>query len=261
MPPSSPWIVPPRSALTPRRRLFCLPYAGGAASIYRDWPSLAPPGVGVCAIQLPARERRLREAPLASMSAVLEGLTPALRPWLDLPFALFGHSIGALIAFELTRRLRRDKGPQPDWLFVSACTAPQLARPSHQPLHDLPRDELVAELRRLQGTPEAVLDHPELLDLLLPALRADFAVWETYRYTDEPPLACPLTAVGGRDDPEVSEEGVRAWAQQTTGPFDAHLFPGDHFFLRPAQDQLLEVVNRHLQSLPGADADTRRGLL
>lgn len=213
-----------------RRRLFCLPFAGGSASTFRTWSTLLPADVEVCAIQPPGRESRIAEAPFTQLATLVQTLAYIIQPYLALPFALFGHSLGALVAFELTRQLRREQLPEPRQLFVSARRAPQLAE-TDAPIHQLPDAEFVQELRRYNGTPEAVLRHAELLALLLPVLRADFALHETYVYLPEPPLDCPIVAFGGLEDPLVQRDDLTAWRTQTRQRFDAHLLPGDHFFI------------------------------
>ncbi|UCC54021.1 MAG: thioesterase, partial [Anaerolineaceae bacterium] len=157
------------------------------------------------------------------------------------PFAFFGHSLGARVGFEVARSLRRQGKPLPAQLFVSACPAPQL--PSGRPIHMLPKAAFLAELQRRNGIPQEVLAHPELLELLLPMLRADFMVIETAVYRSEPPLNFPITAFGGIEDPIVSRGALEAWEEQTSGPFNMVFFAGDHFFLRTAEDQLLQTIN------------------
>src|SRR5205814_4666171 len=171
-------------------RLFCFPYAGGGASIFRTWSENLPPEIEACPIQLPGRESRLLEAPFSQLFSLIEPVAQALLPYLDMPCAFFGHSMGALVSFELARYLRRQHGLSPVHLFVSGRRAPQLSDPD-PPIHPLPEAEFLEELRSLKGTPEEVLQNTELLQLLLPLLRADFAVCETYAYAPETPLLCP----------------------------------------------------------------------
>jgi medium-chain acyl-[acyl-carrier-protein] hydrolase len=165
-----------------------------------------------------------------------------LRPYFDMPFAFFGHSMGALISFELARLLRREGRDQPRHLFLSGSNAPQLCS-TDRPIHDLPTTELIEELRRLNGTPREVLEHPELMALMLPIIRADMAVCETYAYKPEPPLDSAISAFGGLQDLEVPREGVRAWETQTTTSFAMWMFEGDHFFLHHAQPQMLRIIS------------------
>jgi medium-chain acyl-[acyl-carrier-protein] hydrolase len=244
------WIVRPRANPAARLRLFCFPYAGGGAAIYREWPALLPADVEVCAVQPPGREGRLAEVPHADMHDLASALYDAVLAELDRPFAFFGHSNGALMAFELTRTLRRRGGPLPRRLFASGRAAPQLP-PVTDPLHDLPADAFRDQLRLLSGTPEEVLEHPELFELLLPLLRADFALDETYRYDPEPPLGVPITALGGLDDPFVSRERVAAWEAQTESGFRLCMLPGGHFFVNTHRDA---VVRETAAGLAGTGA-------
>lgn len=242
MPLSDPWIASLRPKPAAALRLFCFPYAGGGASIFRGWAAALPPAVEVYPVQLPGRENRLRERPFTQISPLVEALADALRPYLDRPFAFWGHSMGALISLELARQLRREKGPDPVHLFVSAYSAPQI--PPDSAIHRLPEAAFVEELRRLKGTPEAVLQHAELMQLMLPLLRADFALVETYGYVHEDPLDCPISAFGGLEDDGVSYDDLMAWREQTRSAFKLRMFPGDHFFLHANRAQLLQVVSQ-----------------
>lgn len=236
-----PWFLCQQPGPGARLRLFCFPYAGGTANIYRRWRERLPGTVEVCAVQPPGRGSRFREPPFIWLPDLIEQLLPVLLPRLTRPFAFFGHSMGARIGFELARRLRREGLPGPLHLFVSGCRALQLKEEVPQ-THLLPDDEFVAELRRLSGTPREVLEHPELMQVLLPSLRADFALTHTYEYHDEPPLDCPITAFGGLQDEEVERASVGAWREQTTAAFSSYMLPGDHFFLHSAEGQLCEVL-------------------
>lgn len=222
-------------------RLFCLPYAGGSASIYRNWGQILPNKIAVCPLQLPGRENRLFESPFAEMSGLVEALGKELEPFLDQPFAIFGHSMGALIGFELAHFIYRQYGYQPLHLFASGCRAPQIPDPD-PPIHQLPDALLIEELRQFSGTPEEVLQHQELLQLLLPALRADFALCETYQYRYVKPLPCPISAFGGLQDKEVAQNDLRAWREQTEGTFKLRLLMGNHFFINSARMVLLQAV-------------------
>jgi medium-chain acyl-[acyl-carrier-protein] hydrolase len=167
-------------------------------------------------------------------------------PHLGKPFAFFGHSLGAFIAFELARELRREDAPGPVHLFVSGARAPQIG--NHKaPLHSLPEPEFLEALRRLNGTPSAVLEHKELMEMVLPILRADLAVSETYTYTDEAPLDCPVSVFGGMQDREASRKYLEAWPAQTSCSSMLWMLPGDHFFLQSAQARLLWILSQELQ--------------
>lgn len=171
-------------------------------------------------------------------------------PHCDKPFAFFGHSMGALISFELARLLKKKYGVQPLHLFVSGHRAPQIKDP-HESVHNLPDKELVQKLNGLNGTPREVLEHPELMQVVLPILRADFAICETYQYTNEPPLSSPIVAFGGMEDEEAGPEQLEGWRAQTVANFSLHMFPGDHFFLHTAQTRLLAAMAQRLTELVG----------
>jgi medium-chain acyl-[acyl-carrier-protein] hydrolase len=237
-PVTSRWFHIPRLIADPRLRLLCFPYAGGAAHVFHTWPAGLPRDVEVCAVQLPGRAFRFGEPCIARMEPLIEAIDAAAIPLMDRPFALFGHSMGALLAFELARRLRRRGGPRPAQLVVSGYRAPQLPAPL-PPLHTLPAGVFVPELRRRHGAPDNALDDPEILELVLPALRADFEIIETYAYAPEEPLDIPLTALGGHDDAGVPVAHLAAWAEQTRSAFEVSVFPGGHFFLHSAQPELM----------------------
>jgi medium-chain acyl-[acyl-carrier-protein] hydrolase len=222
-------IVQPRP-LAPMR-LFCFPYAGGGASVFRAWASELPKDVEVCAIQLPGRENRLLHEPYTDIRAIARALASALVPFLDRPYAFFGHSMGSLVAFELARELRRRSQRGPDHLIASGHRAPQLTS-RRQPIHDLPQDAFLDALRRLNGTPEEVLRDPELMALVLPTLRGDFGLCERYAYGPDEPLDCPISAFGGLHDPDVGHDDLSGWREQTRAGFAQRMFPGDHFYLR-----------------------------
>lgn len=231
-----------------RLRMFCFPYAGGGASIYRGWSSSLPGAVEICPVQLPGREGRLRDKPFERCDELITAVADALDPLFNLPFVFFGHSMGALIGYELSLELRRRGRPLPLHLFVSGRRAPQV--PSDEdPIHDLPEAEFLEQLRDLNGTPEEVLRHEELMRLLIPVLRADFAVNETYAYVGGEPFDFGISAFGGLSDQEVPREELDAWRQQTRGKFRIRMLPGDHFFLHGAKDLILESVARDLSEV------------
>lgn len=246
--PASPWVVVPAPNPAARLRLFCFPYAGGGAAAYFGWGEVLPRTVELCAVQPPGREGRIAERPFDRVPPLVDALARELAPWLDRPFAFFGHSLGAVVAFELARRLRRDGRHAPLHLFASGRPAPHLPD-DEPPLHALPDDELLVELRRLRGTPDEVLQNTELMELLLPLLRADFAASETYVCAPEPPLVVPISAYGGREDVDVPEERLAAWREQTTAAFRHVMFPGDHFFQVENRDLVLEELSRELHHL------------
>jgi medium-chain acyl-[acyl-carrier-protein] hydrolase len=251
-------VFSPRPRAGPRLRLFCFPYAGGGASIYARWPELLPPGVELAAVQLPGRESRLAEKPYSVLGPLVEKLGEVLAPHMDLPFAFFGHSNGGLMAFELVRLLRRQGRQLPEHLFVGGRPAPQVEL-TDPPVHALPHDEFIAALRRFGATPEEVLESAEIMSLVEPLLRADFALGETYVYTPEPPLPVPLSAYGGATDDEVELWQVEAWKEQAGGAFRFETFPGGHFFLHDDRARLLQVLGRELRPHLERIANAPRG--
>lgn len=231
-----------------RLRMFCFPYAGGGARTFRAWINRFGSNLEICAIQLPGRERRLSEPAIRRVDQAADILVEVLRPHIDLPFVLFGHSMGAILAYEVARGLLRSVGVEPRGLFVSGHRAPHL--PSRRRiLHTLPRDELIAEIKALNGTPEEVFEHADLVDLVLPTLRSDFELVETYAQRAEPVLSCPVIAMSGSDDPEVLPDELTGWQSATTGPFKTVLFDGDHFYLNDVRSGLFETLAREIALL------------
>jgi surfactin synthase thioesterase subunit len=258
---SPPWLVRYRPGLHERLRLFCLPHAGTGASQFRAWQSQVPLDVAVYGVQLPGRESRLRERSYTRLSALVAALADVMSPHLDVPFALFGHSMGAWICFELARELRRRYDAAPVHLFVSGRRAPHLPS-QHSALHRLSDADFVQALvQRYGGIPEMVLRDPELLQLFLPILRADLTLVETYQYAHEPPLDCPLTVFGGANDATVGPAELAAWSDETGGPFALRMLPGDHFFVQSAREAVLCTISAHLRRSmatrpSGAEADS-----
>ncbi|WCN82396.1 thioesterase II family protein [Micromonospora sp. LH3U1] len=236
------WLaVPPRRRAVPAVRLICLPYAGGGSSAYTGWQELLGADVEVCPVELPGRQSRWRDPAYTQVGPLVEVLASALAGELDVPYALFGHSMGALVAFELVRELRRRGAPPPRILFAAGGLAPGLRRTSPN-IHDQPDAIVVDRLRKLGGIDEEILAEPELLELLLPAIRADFSVCETYEYAPEPPLTCPIVAFAGDRDEDVPPERVAPWREHTSAGFALHVLPGGHFFPMTSRGALLRTV-------------------
>ena len=238
------WLILREPKRKTRLRLFCFPYAGGGASVFRQWSENMPEGVEVCPVQLPGRENRITDSPFTKLALLVDAMVEAFDPYFDVPFAFFGHSIGAKIAFELARELRRKKGAQPVHLFVSGSRPPHIPEP--RPLHLLPEHEFTKELRRFSGTPEAVMQSRDLMEMYLPILRADFALDETYVYYEDNLFDCPISAFGGNEDKETNREELDAWRQHTTGTFTLQIFQGDHFFIKSSQSLLLYSISQVL---------------
>ncbi|MEV2236893.1 alpha/beta fold hydrolase [Micromonospora sp. NPDC049891] len=227
----SPYLRRARRA-APSHRLFCLPFAGAGASAYRDWPDALPAHIEVVAIQLPGREDRIRDRPFTRIEPLARAVAQVVRPYLDLPAVFFGHSSGGLLAYEVMRVLAgRLPADGPDLrLIVSGCPHPR-RRSIGRPVADLPEDELVAEIAALNGTAVEVVDNPQLLALVVPALRADAAMAESYRFRAGALLPWPVTVFGGESDPHVDPADLAGWDDYTSAPSQVRLFPGGHFFL------------------------------
>jgi medium-chain acyl-[acyl-carrier-protein] hydrolase len=220
--------------------LVCVPYAGGSTAIFRSWPKSLP-SIDFYALGLPGREARLAAPPFTALDPLVASAVEALQPLAERPFALFGHSMGGLIAFETARRLLRNNAAVPVYLFVSGFRAPHLSDPK-PPLFDLPRLEFLDELRRLNASVFDPFEHLELVELMIPTLRADFRLVQTCVYHSGPTLTCPITAFGGSHDSEVSDWQLREWRQHTSAAFVTKVSPGGHFFLHTAGRALLEEI-------------------
>ena len=241
---TTPWLVlrkfNPRAAI----RLFCFPYAGGGDAIFREWPRSLPESIEVCPVQLPGRGARIAERPFTQFAPLVEAASRALVPHLDKPFAIFGHSMGALIGFELAHQLRRDYNLQPVHLFMSGRCGPQVV--IDRDTSELSDAEFIDLLSGYNGTPKEALEDPELMQLMLPIIRADFAVCRSYRYRAAPPFDCPITAFGGLLDPAVNRECMEGWREHTTSTFLVRMLPSDHFFVTSERHLLLDAIAREL---------------
>lgn len=239
----NPWITCVKPIPTAAMRLICFPYAGGGASIFSQWSKALPPSVELWAIQLPGRETRLRETPYRRFSSLLEDLAEVLLPHLDeKPFAFFGHSLGALISFEMTRYLCRQAAAQPVHLFVSGRRPPHLPN-SQLPLSHLPDDAFIRGVQqRYGGIPAIILQEPELLNLFLPILKADFELLESYHYVDDRPMNCSISAFGGNEDNQATELELTHWQHHTHQAFNLTMLPGSHFFIQSARIQLIQAL-------------------
>ncbi|MEV0237981.1 alpha/beta fold hydrolase [Nonomuraea sp. NPDC050786] len=228
-------------------RLFCLPYAGGSARVFHDWRA-ALEGVDVRPLELPGRGLRFSEAPLDRLEPVVADLLETVAAADDLPVVIFGYSYGALLGFELAWRLERFHGVRPLHLIVAAARAPIWPGPITR-LSDLSDTQLLKGLRAMNGTPRELLEHRQLMEIMLPVVRADFTVAERYQYRPGPLPSCPVTAFCGADDPVVSRAAMETWAECTRSGFTLHELPGDHFFLRSAREPLLNKLAETLSSL------------
>jgi medium-chain acyl-[acyl-carrier-protein] hydrolase len=232
-----------------RIRLVCFPYAGASASVFRRWPELLGPQIEVCAIELRGRATRLGEPPTDRVDVVVDELAQAVQSLHGLPIALFGHSLGARLAFAVARAL----GPgSVEHLFVSAAPAPDIVRARRPVATDA---ELKRELVSLGGTPAEILENDELMGLVLPALRADFSLADRLIASPEPYLTCGVTAFAGRRDADVPGGDVEAWSRVTAGSFRAVVLDEGHFFLDPCAATVTREVAQdlaHVMQVPGA---------
>ena len=251
------WVVRFRPNPSARLRLFCIPYAGVGASVYFPWTARIHPSVELVAIQFPGREGRIREEPIDRLSRLAPEAARCLLPYLDRPYALFGHSMGALVGYEVARCLADQKVTGPVHLFVSGRRAPG-RRDVLPPIHNLPDRDFVEEVsRRWNGIPQELLREKDLLDLLLPTLRADVAVIETYDHVEGEPLACPISVFGGTEDGTTGPEDLQSWRRHTRGAFKLSMMPGNHFFIRSQQNAILDsVVADLLPALAGGGGGT-----
>ncbi|MEM9273749.1 MAG: alpha/beta fold hydrolase [Cyanobacteria bacterium P01_F01_bin.143] len=243
---NNPWLPRINSNPQAKLRLFCFPYAGGSSYTFESWVDVLPNTVEICPIELPGRRRRFRDPLYKRLDSLITDLSVAIVPYLDKPFIFFGHSMGGLVSFELTRLLRRKNNLSPVHLLISARSAIQLP-PSKPPIHHLEYEAFKQEVIRLGGTPQAILENQEMMDLMIPIVKADFEVIETHTYQPEIPLNIPLTIFGGENDLEVTPEELAAWEEQTSANFSLKMFEGGHFFIEEQRSLLLKSVNSILK--------------
>jgi len=237
-----------RTIPEPLVRLFCFPYAGAGASIFRAWSKEFPAYVDVCGVQPPGKEERFSEMPARNMAVLLEGLAKSIVSECEIPFVFFGYSMGALLAFELARLFRRMERMGPFLLAVAASRAPHVQRKRPR-AYDLPDEEFLQVIRDLGGTTEDVLTDKEVVRLLFPVLRADFKIVETYRYHDDEPLSIPIVSFHGTKDTYVAIEEHREWQRQTRSGFAEYSVSGDHFFINSNLGFVTKLLLKHINSL------------
>jgi medium-chain acyl-[acyl-carrier-protein] hydrolase len=241
-------ILVPKRRPNARRRLFCFPHAGVGPSVFRGWADDLPVDTEICLIQLPGRESRLRETPYSSIASLMPMLMEAMSPLVDKPFALYGHSLGALVAFECALHLRRLHHVEPVQFFVGATPAPQLPW-RHSPVRSLPEEDFLSAMEERYGAlPREVLADAEMRALVLPILRADVIAFETYKYSPEPPFNCDMTVFGGIHDHVVTRTELESWRDHISGRFRLQMLDGNHLFLKSCRTQLLESIAGELNS-------------
>ena len=243
------WITSPRTNSQARVRLYCFPYSGASASVYYPWIEILPTSIELIPVQLPGRGKRVSEAPFTDLHKLVLVLEKALiNSFIEKPFAMFGHSMGALVAYELSRRLEKNYQLSPLILFASGHNAPHLPDRA-DPIHHLEESAFLDRIRKLNGTPEEVLQDQELVDLLIPILRADFKLSETYEYKAGHCLSCPVIGCGGLQDEYLDRKSLDAWRELTDYGSSIRLFPGDHFYLNQNRHSLLQVIAQELNKV------------
>lgn len=241
----NPWLNLYQPRPLAKVRLFCFPHAGCAAATYGGWAAALPPDIESYAIEYPGRGARRAERPFVRLPALVAALLTSVGDAFTMPFATFGHCLGALIAFELVRQLQRQGQSPPVAMFVAGCRGPSLP-PRKPPVYTLSEPELLDELRALNGMSDDMLARRDLLDLFLPTLRADFEVGDTYVYRPAAKIDCPIIASAGAADPETPPDDLQAWAAESHEPLIVRRYPGDHFFLRTAEASVLHDLARDL---------------
>lgn len=227
--------------------LFCFPYAGGNAAVYKSWIKFLPKSINLIAIELPGHGTRLSEKPMENFKEIMDNITKAALPFLSKPYIVFGHSMGAILAFEFTRLLRTLGKSIPLHMFLSAQEG---ARFKHSnPKYLFSDDEFITYLRKRSGTSEMILANKELMACLLPMLRLDHKFSETYaeNYQGETPLDCPITVFSGLDD-DIKEDDLKIWSAETQNQFDIKYFPGDHFFIRPQEESVISAILKKIEN-------------
>lgn len=240
---TSSWFRKYRRVPVPARRLLVFPHAGGSASVFRSWPNHLPPDIEMLAVQYPGRQDRLHEPCLDRMEEMADAISAAALSLRGTPIALFGHSMGASIAHEVALRLERRHGLVADTLLVSARLPPRYHR-SRDPRAD--DEALLADVRRLDGRGAAVLDDPDMRELVLPAIRADYRLADTYVASPGQTVTAPVVAYVGDRDPDVRVSQMRAWSEVTAAGFVVGVFPGDHFYLFGQEAELVGDIVRRL---------------
>jgi surfactin synthase thioesterase subunit len=238
------WIRRFSPAPDAAHRLVCFPHAGGSASFYFPVAQALAPGADVLAIQYPGRQDRRHEPCVDSVHGLADALAEELDGWFDRPVTFFGHSMGASVAYEVARRVEA-RGTVLHGLFASGRRAPSAVRDER--VHLLDDDGLIDDITRLSGTDTQVLGDPEILRMILPSVRADYRAAETYRHTPGPRLSCPVFALTGDDDPQVTLDEARAWGTHTSGAFEVKVYPGGHFYLNAQAAQVMSALRAHME--------------
>ncbi|GIG59295.1 oleoyl-ACP hydrolase [Longispora fulva] len=249
---STTWLRRFRPAADAAVSLVCLPHAGGSASFFFPVSRALAPAIDVLAVQYPGRQDRRHEPNIDNLPELADRIVDALTHMVDRPFALFGHSMGAMLAYEIALRLAAAGLPAPTRVFLSGRRAPSRHRDDR--VHLMSDGEILAQIRRLNGTDLMALDDPDIRDMILPVVRNDYRAVETYRHDPSRVLDCPVTVLTGDRDPLVTVDEARAWEEHTTGPTDLLVLPGGHFYLVEQSERVLDVIRRRLSASGGSAA-------
>jgi medium-chain acyl-[acyl-carrier-protein] hydrolase len=240
------WITCPEERSDAKIRLFCFPFAGGGAQVFFSWAENISNEIELFLIKLPGRENRFNETPYRRISELIYDLTPAILPLINKPFMFFGHSLGAHISFYLIRHLRASNLPCPMHMFVSGSRAPHLPEPADALRYNMDDTEFIEKLNKLGGMTDEILKNKELLDLILPIIKADIEMLNTMKYTEEEPLKCNITSIAGNDDQRVSREDAAAWNKHTCKKFELKMIVGKHLFINTHHEQVINIINQEV---------------
>lgn len=244
------WLVKAQGSTDPDYRVFCFPYAGGSAAVFKNWQKKLGEKVEVISIQLPGRATRLDEPVISSMNPIIEELINAVSHYIDRPYIFFGHSLGSRIAFELVLKFFEQHVRLPDHFIVSASRGPNLPIGIGN-IHELSDDEFTTEIGKLNGTPNIILENKELMKILLPSLKGDFRLAYEYIYKGEIRLKIPISIFTGRQDTAITKKDLKEWNRFFKGQSEITFFEGGHFFLNEEQDSVLKKVQSILKELNG----------
>jgi medium-chain acyl-[acyl-carrier-protein] hydrolase len=241
------WIFQPEQKPNATIRLFCFPHAGGGISAFYQWHKYFNEEIELCFIQLPGRDRRINEAPYTQLSQLIDDLIRYITPFTDKKFAFLGHSMGSLISFELTRKMRLMQNLSPIHLFLLAGSAPHLY--TYEPIHHLEENDFIEEVRKFNGIDEIIINNKDIMRSFLQILKADFKLVESYNYIVDDPVDCSISVFGGISDPFVNRENLMSWKDHTTNNFKIRFFQGDHFFLKNNVDEIIRNIHEDLLML------------
>jgi medium-chain acyl-[acyl-carrier-protein] hydrolase len=229
-------------------RVFCFPYSGATAQVFRPLTQLLPEGISIYSCELPGRGRRFGEEIPGTLTEIVEETFLSIKKIIDRPYVFFGHSLGGKIGYEMARYIRTHNHPLPKHLFVTGVRAPQVPK-REKNTFDLPRNEFIEKIKEMGGTPEEIINNEEMLDIMVPILRKDFQIYETYRFTPDIPMPFPITAIGGIDDKFVTKEDLEQWSIHTSSLFDMHMLAGDHFFIHDNMNKIAQLITKAISSI------------